>query len=89
MSSTRSIWKKAFAASQQLKGQKIVSNNALLDSIPQIASVSANNLSRRNAHFTFNPDPTDTSKGKIEMKLLPISISFYILHYSLCICDGV
>jgi len=64
MSSTRSIWKKAFAASQQLKGQKIVSNNTLLDSIPQIASVSANNLSRRNAHFTFNPDPTDTSKGE-------------------------
>ena len=66
MSSTRSIWKKAFAASQQLKAQKLVSHNALLDSIPQIASISANNLSRRNAHFTFNPDPTDTSKGKIE-----------------------
>ena len=91
MSSTRSIWKKAFAASQQLKGQKIVSNNTLLDSIPQIASVSANNLSRRNAHFTFNPDPTDTSKGKIEMESLLISISlkWCILHYSLSIYDGV
>ena len=77
MSSTRSIWKKAFAASQQLKGQKIVSHNALLDSIPQIASISANNLSRRNAHFTFNPDPTDTSKGKIERyRQKRIQISF-------------
>ena len=64
MSSTRSIWKKAFAASQQLKGQKLVRSNVLLDLNQQTASVLANNLSKRNAHFTFNPDPTDTTKGK-------------------------
>ena len=88
MSSTRSVWKKAFAASQQLKAQKLVSHNALLDSIPQIASISANNLSRRNAHFTFNPDPTDTSKGRIQIKLLHISVSV-IQYQSLSMYDGV
>ena len=64
MSSTRSIWKKAFTASQQFKGQNIVNRNVLLDLNPQSASILSNNIRQRNAHFTFSPDPTDTTKGK-------------------------
>ena len=69
MSSTRYILKRALTASQQLKGQKIVSRNVLLDLNQPVVSASGNIVSKRNVHFTFNPDPTDTSKGKKEMKV--------------------
>ena len=69
MSSTRYILKRAFTASQQLKGQQIVSRNVLLDLNPLAVSTSGNIITKRNVHFTFNPDPTDTSKGKKEMKV--------------------
>ena len=64
MSTSRSLWKKAFTASQQFKVQNIVCRNVLLDLNPQSVSVLTNNIRKRNAHFTFNPDPTDTTKGK-------------------------
>jgi len=64
MSSTRYILKRAFTASQQLKGQQIVSRNVLLDLNPLAVSASGNIITKRNVHFTFNPDPTDTSKGE-------------------------
>ena len=68
MSSTRYILKRALSASQQLKGQQVVSRNVLIDLNPQAVSASGNIVSKRNVHFTFNPDPTDTSKGKKEIR---------------------
>ena len=64
MTSTRTAWTRLLCGSPNFKPQQIANCIRGLDWNQNHRS--PNVATKRNAHFTYTPDPTDTSKGKFE-----------------------
>lgn len=64
MSSSRVAWMRYAFGRQPFKAQTIMNGNGILDFNPQSISILPNTISKRNIHFTYTPDATDTTKGE-------------------------
>ena len=63
MTSARAAWTRFVAGSQYYKTQQILNRNGILCLDPHPSSGLPNIGIKRSAHFTYTPDPTDTTRG--------------------------
>lgn len=64
MTSARAAWTRLVLGGQNYKTQQIMNRNGLLNLDPHPLSVLPNIGMKRSLHFTYSPDPTDTTKGE-------------------------
>ena len=63
MTASRTAWMRYAFGRQRCKAQKVMNGNGILELNPQSISILPNRISKRNVHFTYTPDATDTTKG--------------------------
>ena len=64
MTSARAAWTRFVVGGQYYKTQQIMHRNGILNLDPHPISVLPNIGMKRSVHFSYLPDPTDTTKGK-------------------------
>jgi len=64
MTSIRSAWMRYAFGRQRYKAQHLINDSGILHLNTQTTTALPNIITKRNAHFTYTPDATDTTKGE-------------------------
>ena len=63
MTPSLTVWMRHAFGRHRIMAQNVMNGTGIIEFNPQSISILPNRISKRNIHFTYTPDATDTTKG--------------------------